>query len=188
MAVDTFLSRGYSKSGFRLAANVTGDGPLINKLMSIIKVMDNPLPLWHAVGKALLQKTQERFDKQRDPKGHPWKKSLAAKLGNRATLTDTRQLRDSINYIANAFGITIGTSCRYAAVHQFGAVITPGKTKGRGSKAKKLVGGKYLRFQLANGRWVSEESITIPKRQFIGVSKVDEKTILSVVNRLFGAK
>ena len=105
----------------------------------------------------------ERFSTATDPKGRPWKPSLRAQLEGGQTLSDTGRLRRSFSVRAAApWGFTIGTNVRYAALHQFGATITPKRAR-------------YLRFRLAGGRgrrkggggrWVTVARVDLPARPF----------------------
>ncbi len=61
----------------------------------------------------------------------------------RLPLTDTARLRRSINYIAAARGINIGTNLIYAGIHQFGGQA------GRGHKTT-IPARPYLLFQDAD--------------------------------------
>ena len=105
----------------------------------------------------------DRFRTATDPWGRPWRPSLRAQLEGGQTLSDTGRLRRSFSVQSvSERGFVIGTNVRYAAAHQFGAVIRPRRAR-------------YLRFRLAGGRgtrkggrgrWVTASRVELPARPF----------------------
>lgn len=124
----------------------------------------------NAIAEALRTGTIDRFEATRSPDGAAWKQSVRASGGG-MTLTDTGQLKSSINARSTAEGAEVGTNLIYAATHQFG-------DSGRVIRAKTSRG---LRFQ-HNGRWIRKMQVTvdIPARPFLGVSDDDAKEIKSL--------
>lgn len=139
-----------------------------------IKVLDdavtqggNTLELFDAIGAYLVTSTQQRFEREEDPDGTPWPASIRALAEGGKTLTDTARLFQSFTHEASPTGVEVGTNLTYAGVHQFGAVI----------KAKTDQG---LQFRIGD-RFVTKESVTIPKRSFLGLDDADETEIAAIV-------
>jgi phage gpG-like protein len=103
---------------------------------------------WPASGRVLTART----------KANAKSKPYAAGRGPR-TLMVTGTLRNSIHagMASGADFARIGTDVKYAAVHQFGATITP-----RNAKA--------LRFRLPGGGWATSSRVVIPPRPFLPVN------------------
>lgn len=125
--------------------------------------------LAEAIGEALVSSTQQRFEDRERPDGTKWKPSGRAKAEGGATLTDTGNLKNSIGYAASPAKVTVGTSAKYAAMHQFGGVI-----KGRKGK---------LKFPLPGGGFAQVSQVTIPERAFLGLSEEDIKEAREMVAR-----
>ena len=111
-------------------------------------------PAMAAIGRYLLSRIQMGFRTGKDPWGDAWK---PLKFRSGQPLRDTGRLRNSISYQATADEVTVGTNVKYAAVHQFGAVIKP-KT------AKALV------FK-AGGQTIFARKVTVPARPFMPIGK-----------------
>jgi phage gpG-like protein len=123
-------------------------------------------------------RTQVHFGFQRaeDPEGAAWK-PLRSRVGQ--PLRDTGRLLNSIATRAYPNGFTVSTQVKYAATHQYGATITaknPTLRSGRaGADDQDMVstGRPMLRFRVGgarprrNGKWVSADSVKIPRRRFI---------------------
>ena len=114
------------------------------------------------IGSALVTGTVLRFDEGVAPDGKPWKPSQSEK-----TLIDRARLRNSIRYKASPDYVVVGTNVKYAAIHQFGGVITPKKAK-------------VLLFSVG-GKKVGAKKVTIPARPFIGISEADIKEVEGII-------
>jgi len=126
-----------------------------------------------SIGAEMEAQTKKRFDAQRSPDGDSWK-ALAQKTqdyyaskgkGHRSLLVGEGLLRDSITSSVQegASSVLVGATMEYAAVHQFGATITP-KT----AKALAVPGYGMLR------------KVAIPARPYLGVSQNDASAIASL--------
>ena len=126
------------------------------------------------IGVEMEAQTQGRFDTQRSPDGDTWK-ALAQKTQNyyasqgmtaRSLLVGEGMLRDSLasEVGGGAWSVLVGATMEYAAVHQFGATITP-----KNAKALFVPGYGMLR------------KAAIPARPYLGVSSGDAKEIESIV-------
>lgn len=122
--------------------------------------LDNRREITGAIGEIVRTATDMRFREQKSPDGRPWEPSLRARLTGGKTLSDTGQLRNSINYRADAAKVEIGANVVYARVHQYGGVIKA-KNKPR------------LAFRLADGHFARPSQVTMPARPFLGVSQDD---------------
>jgi len=132
-----------------------------------------------SIGVEMESQTKERFGTQRSPDGESWK-ALAQKTqdyymskgkGHRSLLVGEGLLRDSITSEVQegASSVLVGATMEYAAVHQFGATITP-KT----AKALAVPGYGMLR------------KVVIPARPYLGVSQNDAAVIASAVSEFLG--
>jgi len=130
--------------------------------------------LLQSIGVEMEAQTQERFDTQKSPAGDSWK-ALAQKTRDyyasqgwaaRSILVGEGMLRDSVTseVQGGAYAVLVGAAMEYAAVHQFGATITP-----KSKKALYVPGYGYLK------------KATIPARPYLGVSTNDAKAIENAV-------
>ncbi|MDR2096745.1 MAG: phage virion morphogenesis protein [Treponema sp.] len=131
--------------------------------------------LLRGIGLEIEEQTKERFETQKSPDGDSWK-ALAQQtaayyaskglLGARSILVGEGALRDSIasEVQGGAWSVLVGATMEYAAVHQFGAEITP-----KNATALFVPGYGMLK------------KVTIPARPYLGVSPDDTKAIESAV-------
>lgn len=142
------------------------DAEALAALDALRAATDDLTPLWADIGDGLVANVAFRFRDGQGPGGVPWKASWRARTSGGQTLIDSGALRTSIHREADAAGVSVGTNVRYAAVHQFGAVILPRKAKA-------------LRFK-AGGRWRSVKRAVIPARPFLGIDADDRADILRI--------
>lgn len=124
-------------------------------------------PVLADIGDELTSSTVKRFVSNVAPDGTPWKASLRAEKTGTPTLVLTSNLRDSIHYVVDENGVSIGSSLVYARIHQAGGVIS----------AK----GGALSFTLYGGAFVTVRSVTIPKRPYLGMSDNDNQATLEIL-------
>lgn len=122
-----------------------------------------PRELWDAIGQMLINSTQNRFEREQDPEGNPWPRSIRVLTEGGKVLRDSHRLYQSITKEVLPNGVAVGSNVIHAAIHQFGGVIT----------AKTDAG---LAFKVA-GNFVRKQSVTIPQRAFLGVDRDDEQEI-----------
>lgn len=120
-----------------------------------------------AVGEAIRTSVLERFSREKDPEGRPWKKSIRAQRDGGKTLSVSRDLATSIHIESSAKGVEVGTNKEYAAIHQFGGTI---RAKGSG----------LLRFQIGD-QWISKKSIKMPARPYLGINEKDMREITHII-------
>ena len=112
---------------------------------------------------------RKRFDTETDYQGNKWKK---LKLREGKILSDTGMLKGSLG-TAEIKGntVTVFSNLVYAKIHDEGGTITPKSAKALYFK----VGGKdYF-----------SKSVTIPKRQFSGVSDKNKEDLIKIINEYF---
>lgn len=80
-------------------------------------------------------------------------------------------LQDSIESHSDNNRAVVGTNKAYAAIHQFGGVITPKK-------------GKYLVFKIGDS-WIMTDKVEIPARPFLTLPPQDEADILQDIQDYF---
>lgn len=130
-------------------------------------------PLMDAIGESLESSTRLRFRNETGPGGQRWKPSLRARHEGGQTLTESRQLRDSITHEATRDTARVGTNVIYAGVHQFGATI---RAKGGYN------GNGHLRFSIPGLGFRSPLEVVIPARPFLGIDQDDRDTIEDLVD------
>lgn len=126
-----------------------------------------------AVGDLELSKTKQRFVKQVDPDGNPWKTTVRKILNPSAQiLRKSGVLFNSLQRKVDGNSVFIGTNLKYAEVHQNGAVI----------KAKNK---NFLKFTI-EGRTFFKKEVTIPQRRFIGINDETQKSVEQAFNTIMG--
>lgn len=137
-------------------------------LTQLIALGRNPAPALEDLAVIGENTTRERFSTQIDPEGNRWKPSIRVQISGGKTLTKDGHLGDSMTHTSNSKFAAWGTNMIYAAIHQNGGVIKPKSAPS-------------LRFRLAGGAFVSTKQVTIPKREFLGVSARDELDMLDAL-------
>lgn len=151
-----------------ITVKVEGERKVEQYLNRLRQVATDNSPIWQEIGDILYDGVMDRFDHERAPDGAPWQKSWRARLQGGKSLQNTGRLRDSIQVVVQGKKVTVKTNVKYAAVHQFGAVV----------RAKS---GKFLNFKTPMGGWARLQSVTIPARPFMGMSKDDEQGIILAI-------
>lgn len=132
-------------------------------------------PFMDSVGRALVTSARERITATNmAPDGNVWPASFRAQQDGGKTLWMSGALERGINSRAAADHVLVGSDQRYAAVHQFGAVIRAKTAKG-------------LSFALADGSHHVVSQVTIPARPYIGMSEDDRLNILDLAEVHFGS-
>ena len=113
-------------------------------------------PALEDIGEAMRLSTEERFSREEDPDGRPWKplnKKYRKRKKHPKILTESTNLRGRIDFETTPDGVRIGTNVIYGAIHQLG------------------------------GQAGRNKSATIPARPYLGVSADDKETILRILRR-----
>lgn len=134
----------------------------------------NSAPMMWAIGVAMVRNTGNRMDGSVDATGAAWAPLLPAYAAIKrgpGILRESLGLQRSLTFEAANGAVLWGSDKIYAAVHQFGGVIT-------------VKNAKFLRFKLAGG-WVSRKSVKIPARPYLGIDATDERDIIEVVDGFY---
>jgi len=171
-----------------VAISVSPSGLYIRNYTALIRLLDDPRPMWAAIGKRLVESTVERFYKGKDPDGNKWLPSGEVRYNKRIwsrstqeqlienlvdyqrstrTLVKSGKLAGSFHYKTSKEGVTVFTDSKYGRPHQYGAFI----------KAKKKA---FMRIKTANG-WRTVKQFMIPKRTFLGMTTEDRIMIRNTV-------
>ncbi|WP_332117253.1 phage virion morphogenesis protein [Azorhizobium caulinodans] len=159
-------------SGATLETRVVGTAA-IRAFQRLSLVMANTTPVMRAIGTGLIEGTHTRFEKAVDPDGTAWaplNPAYEAIKKGPGILRESAMrggLMGSITQRATHNTVEVGTNKIHAAVHQFGATITPQNAP-------------HLRFRMGAG-FVQTNSVTIPARPFLGVSAEDGRMIEEVM-------
>jgi phage gpG-like protein len=104
------------------------------------------------------------------PDGTDWKPNIAGTAILRQT---GRNLLDSIASYSTGREAVWGASWEFAHVHQEGATIVPKNAEA-------------LSFRLPGNKWATVQKVTIPKREFVGISSDDAREIEDLVTDTLG--
>lgn len=151
-------------------ASITLDNadPVMAALAELSAALTDGTEIYDGIGAAMVARTKMRFDAGVGPDGNPWPPSIRAILEDGKTLVDKGILKNSMSHIPTPNSVTWGTHVIYAAVHQFGATITPKN-------------GDFLHFLWPGVGLFTVKSVTIPARPFIGLSNDDRAEIDEIV-------
>jgi phage virion morphogenesis protein len=119
--------------------------------------LGNLTPAMRSIGEIVRTSVERNFAASGRPE--KWKISKRVQEKGGQTLSDTGRLRRSFTVRAYPDRAEVGTNVKYAAIHQFGGIIS---AKNR----------PYLKFKIGD-RWVSKKSIIIPARPFLMVQDED---------------
>lgn len=127
------------------------DKEVRDRLLRLQRKTGNLEPAFKNIGSYLLLSTDDRFRKEVDPQGNPWKPNAPSTIAQKKAqgrinkiLQNTGRLRDGFSYKTSRDRVTIGTNVNYASKHQLGQGV--------------------------------------PKREFLGVSKEDEREIIAILD------
>lgn len=132
-----------------------------------------------AIGTAMVEETQKRFETGRDVWGVAWaplSPAYAQIKRGPGILRASRMLQRSITFQVSGASVTVGSNRVYAGVHQFGAVITPKNAPaltfllGAGA-------GMKSRYML-----VHAQSVRIPQRPYLGFGPNDQRAVMDVLD------
>ena len=138
-------------------------------LRGIAAIGRSPAQLLGAISVGLVRNTQDRFDDETAPDGSAWAPLNPLYASGKRRPGILREsgmsggLQGSITGEVQGHSVVVGSNKIYAAVHQFGATITPRA-------------GKALHFMMG-GQKIVARSVTIPARPYLGLSTRDEETI-----------
>jgi len=137
-----------------------------------------------AIGVALVEVTNKRFESGTDPFGQAWHALLPAYAAIKrgpGILRASLMLQRSVTFATSGAQVTIGSNRVYAAVHQFGATIKPVNARalvfrlggaGPGGKSKSGI--------------VRVKSVTIPARPYLGFGPNDQRAVMETLAVFIG--
>lgn len=158
------------------ALKVTIDDKVVSSVLErIVQNMGSLRPALFDIGEHLQGSVEQRFRDEVDPEGRDWAPLSDFTKQNKRTeqiLTESGQagLRGSIHYEVGATSLEQGTNKIYGAIHQLGGVI----------KAKN---GGYLAIGNPKGAFALVKQVTIPQREYLGLSKGDREIIDQILVR-----
>jgi len=142
---------------------------LAKRFEQLERALEDPQDMLEEVGLAMVYSTQKRFDEGISPDGVPWeppseltKSTRLGKKGGENALQDRGELAASISHFVEGDNVHWGSGLVYARIHQEGGTIS-GKD-----------GAVTPMFAL-------KQSVKIPQRRYLGVSRGDEGTIKEIV-------
>lgn len=143
-------------------------------LEQIIRNMGNLRPVLFDIGEHMQGSVEERFRTETDPQGRPWEPNTEFTKKNKRNnqiLTESGGpgLRGSIHYQVGTDSLEQGTNKIYGAIHQLGGTI----------KAK----GGALAIGRPDGAFALVKQVTIPQREYLGLSKDDRDIIEEILLR-----
>lgn len=146
---------------------------LVSKLEGLSQI--DKRGVLNAMAEAVRTSTTDRFAEQTDPDGKKWKPSVRVLTDGGKTLTQTSQLKTSINTKVTDDGFAVGTNDIRAATHQFGdqRTIVPRNKK----VLRFVVGGREC--------FTKRADVTIPARPFLGINQSDEEELIGTLEDYF---
>lgn len=131
------------------------DKAIQEQLRKLVKKTSDPTPVMNEIGQALLLSTDQRFEKEVDPDGKPWKANTPytrrlkkAKGYIDKILQASGRGRASINYAATKDRVAVGTNVGYMKKHQLGEDVEQRKFLGISKEDSVEIGiilDEYLR-------------------------------------------
>lgn len=150
------------------------DDDVDGALQRLYEAAGNLGPALKNIGEYESRVTRRRFIDEKDPEGNPWKdlNPLYAKTkkGPGKLRGETRSLSQIVYQVASD-SVEIGSNEVYARIHNEGGTIVP-------KNAAALV------FSMG-GQTFNVQSVTIPRRQFLGISSADLEEIQAIVQDHF---
>ena len=177
-------------AGVRITVDVE-DESLRSALRRLTARVDDLKPVMDEIGSSLVASTIDRFERETDPDGKPWKPSRRAQREGGQTLTDKGRLRASITHRADRDGVDVGTNVVYAAIHQFGGTVKRQarrqtlafNKKGGGFASRKSTRRRRAGFVAIAFAEIGAHEVDMPARPFLGVNEADRVSILNIVSR-----
>lgn len=158
-------------SEFTLDADLSEVNNLVAKMLNRRKLD----PLLQDIGRIVKADTKLNFRSQKDPDGKPWKPIQR----DGQILSDSRRLRNSINYRVEGSSVRVGTNVEYARIHQFGFFGL--EQVGAHTRLIKQAFGKKLKFPVYQTVGPHQRYMRIPARPFLGIGKRAQRKIENAI-------
>lgn len=141
--------------------------PNARKLVESISEFDRQA-LLESLGALIDSQTRRRIQyEQTAPDGTPWPAwsplYAATRHGNQSLLSSSGHLVDSLQHLVDGDSVLVGSPLVYARIHNRGGIIKPKK-------------GKSLKFRIG-GQFVTVKQVTIPRREYLGISDENAEDI-----------
>ena len=154
---------------------VADDGPVRAALARLALDPGDKSALLDDIGITLSENARLRFGDQVTPSGERWVPSIRAQLQNGETLRDTGVLMASITHaLIGTDAVEYGTNVPYALPLHYGATV-------------RATNAPFLMFRIAGGGFVRKKEVTLPAREFLGVSTEDEEQVIELINNFLKA-
>ncbi|MEO1986607.1 MAG: phage virion morphogenesis protein [Martelella sp.] len=144
-------------------------------LRRLYEAADTITPALKNIGEYEAQVTRGRFVDEEDPEGKAWKPLnplyRKTKKGSGILKGESGDLARIIWQLVDETSVEVGSNQIYARIHNEGGVI----------KAKDA---PALVFSMG-GKTIKVKSVTMPKRQFLGLSEKDRADILDIIEDHF---
>lgn len=155
--------------------HIDPDSAVTSALARLALDRHDKFALLDQIGITLSENARLRFGDQVSPDGTPWKPSFRAIAQGGETLRDTGVLMASITHqLLSADAVEYGTNVPYATALHYGAEI-------------KATNAPYLRFKIPGGGWARKKSVTLPAREFLGLSNEDEEQVVDIIDHFLRA-
>lgn len=156
-----------------VAAKLTIQDAKVNEALGrLYDAVGDITPALKNIGEEERQNTIDRFDAETDPWGKAWAPLnplyQKTKKGRGKLRGQSLDLSRIIWQLAGEQSVEIGSSAIYARIHNEGGIIKP-------KNASALV------FSMG-GQTFKVKSVTIPKRQFLGINDQSRENILAIVS------
>lgn len=161
-----------------ISVAIDGVGRIEQRLNALARSFEDLSPLMDGIATYLESSTVDRFDSESAPDGSKWSASKRAKEQGGKTLTDSARLRLSITGLGRSREAEVGTNVIYAGVHNDGfngQVSVPAHVRTVNS-----IFGRPLSGGLSYRVGAFQRHMVMPKRQFLGISSLDETEILAL--------
>jgi hypothetical protein len=161
---------------------LTGDTKKLVKLRGLIEALSTKgyRDVNNAASEAVLKRVLDGFDRGVDPEEDPWDESIRVQEKGGKTLKDREFLYKSFKVRPDQAGFMLFVSnkdarksTKYAWVHNEGLTI----------RAKRA---PYMRFRVyrPDGRWVSKDTVVIPRRQFVPDQRIPDKWLKRMFDQI----
>lgn len=150
--------------GAHLSFTLSGLDEAISKMDALAAIQ--PADVLDPVGALIVIQTQTRIMSEKaSPSGESWKPNL---MGT-STLFRSGNLASTLTHQVRGATVSVGSNLVYAAIHNFGGTIKASK-----KKALRFPGQARQDIRL-------RRSITMPKREYLGVSPANGQEIEKMV-------
>jgi len=167
---------------------------VLSRLNAAGSMMSDPRRMLLDMGEYLLQSTQARFSSQTGPDGVAWQALTPAymrrkKKNKNRILVLEGYLKNLLRYQATREELVLGSDRPYSAIHQLGGTINIAARSQQayfrqdksGAIGKQFV--KKSRSNFAQRVTIGPYTITIPARPYLGISTLDEISMVEIATR-----